>query len=257
VIADGSELRTIPASSGLHTFPTQISVKAGDYIGIRSTSGECGIETGNAADTWDFRFGTATPVGATGNFAELSGGIWDISAQLEPDADGDGFGDETQDQCPTDPSTQGPCPAPGPITTPTGPAPTLPGGAPATCRGLPATIVGTEGNDVRVGTPGRDVMLGLGGNDRLVGLAGNDVICGAKGRDTLKGGPGNDFLSGQKGNDKLFGGKGRDKLSGKKGKDLLVGGKGNDKLKGGGGRDLCIGGKANDTASKCEVEKSI
>ena len=28
----------------------------------------------------------------------------------EPDADGDGFGDESQDQCPTDASTQGPCP---------------------------------------------------------------------------------------------------------------------------------------------------
>jgi len=34
----------------------------------------------------------------------------DVSAQLEPDDDGDGFGDETQDQCPTSASTQGPCP---------------------------------------------------------------------------------------------------------------------------------------------------
>jgi hypothetical protein len=30
---------------------------------------------------------------------------------VEPDADHDGFGDETQDQCPTDKTTQGPCPA--------------------------------------------------------------------------------------------------------------------------------------------------
>ena len=28
---------------------------------------------------------------------------------LEPDADGDGFGDETQDGCPTEPATQGEC----------------------------------------------------------------------------------------------------------------------------------------------------
>jgi hypothetical protein len=34
---------------------------------------------------------------------------------VEPDADHDGFGDETQDQCPTDASTQGPCPV-APVT---------------------------------------------------------------------------------------------------------------------------------------------
>src|SRR5262249_45082054 len=33
-----------------------------------------------------------------------------LQATVEPDADHDGFGDETQDQCPTDASTQGPCP---------------------------------------------------------------------------------------------------------------------------------------------------
>ena len=31
------------------------------------------------------------------------------SADIEPDADHDGFGDETQDQCPTQATTQGPC----------------------------------------------------------------------------------------------------------------------------------------------------
>ena len=48
-----------------------------------------------------------------------------IAADIEPDADGDLFGDETQDQCPTDPTTQGVCPvnlglamvaAPEPVT---------------------------------------------------------------------------------------------------------------------------------------------
>src|SRR5262249_49078219 len=32
-----------------------------------------------------------------------------VSAVIEPDADHDGFGDETQDQCPTQATTQGPC----------------------------------------------------------------------------------------------------------------------------------------------------
>jgi len=37
---------------------------------------------------------------------------------LEPDADHDGFGDETQDQCPTHASTQGPCPPPPALPLP-------------------------------------------------------------------------------------------------------------------------------------------
>ena len=35
----------------------------------------------------------------------------DVSAVFELEADNDGFGDETQDLCPTNASTQGPCPA--------------------------------------------------------------------------------------------------------------------------------------------------
>ena len=37
-----------------------------------------------------------------------------LNADLEPDADGDGYGDETQDGCPTEVSTQGEC-APPPL----------------------------------------------------------------------------------------------------------------------------------------------
>ena len=155
-----------------------------------------------------------------------------VNADIEPDCDTDGFGDQTQDG---DLSTCGPAATtpPGatpPGTTPAGQAPTLPSGAPATCKGTPATILGTEGDDVRIGSQGPDVIVGLGGNDTLSGIAGNDLICGGAGKDKLKGGPLNDGLLGQKGN---------------------------DKLKGGGGNDLCKGGKGKDSASKCEVEKSI
>jgi hypothetical protein len=37
-----------------------------------------------------------------------------VNAVIELDADHDGYGDETQDQCPTDATTQGPCPQPPP-----------------------------------------------------------------------------------------------------------------------------------------------
>jgi hypothetical protein len=84
VIGDASELKTVAASSGLHTFPTQIAVQAGDLIGIRSTTGACASFTGNDGDTYDFNFGTATGVGALGDFEDGSEFIEDISAVLEP-----------------------------------------------------------------------------------------------------------------------------------------------------------------------------
>lgn len=49
--------------------------------------------------------------------ASLSDFIIDISARLEADADGDGFGDETQDLCPTQVGTQGACDLKGPALT--------------------------------------------------------------------------------------------------------------------------------------------
>jgi hypothetical protein len=92
-------------------FATRVPVSGGEILGLR---GE------NAASTYD---------GVAGdNVLELSGGdpapgetrspvgasdpvtLVNVSAVLEPDADQDGFGDETQDQCPTNAATQGPCP---------------------------------------------------------------------------------------------------------------------------------------------------
>ena len=124
VIADGSELKTIPASSGLHNFLTRIPVNAGDFIGIRSTTGECAVNTLNPADTYDRKFGTATAVGALGNYLfDLNGWIIDISATLEPDTDNDGFGDESQDQCLGQAGTSNGCPAPPPAAAPSQSAP--------------------------------------------------------------------------------------------------------------------------------------
>jgi hypothetical protein len=40
-----------------------------------------------------------------------------VAGSIEPDADGDGFGDETQDKCPTQATTQGPCDTTPPSVT--------------------------------------------------------------------------------------------------------------------------------------------
>jgi RTX calcium-binding nonapeptide repeat (4 copies) len=190
------------------TFATRLRVQVGDVLGMLASQpcllGGPGRPAGD--EVRYFPSATEPPKGSTQTTTEqLFGFRILIAAKVEPDSDRDGFGDETQDQCPTNATTQGPCPR--------GSAP------PPTCRSRPATIVGTSGNDVRKGTSDKDVMVGLGGNDKLSGLAGNDLICGGAGKDTLNGGKGND------------------KLSGKAGKDLLKGGPGKDVLKGGAGKD--------------------
>jgi hypothetical protein len=56
----------------------------------------------------------ATPgspgVGSTAEYEPVEEGRVPVSAILEPDADGDGFGDESQDGCPQAAAAQGPCP---------------------------------------------------------------------------------------------------------------------------------------------------
>jgi Ca2+-binding RTX toxin-like protein len=232
----------------LNSFPTRLTAQEGQVLGFSVMAGSngCVFDSGDVADEFRGILGDP-PVGSAATFSGATGGLRvNISALLEPDADSDGFGDETQDQCPGQAGPNNGCPAGASAQA-----------AVPICKGKPATILGTEGNDVRQGTPTKDVIVGLGGNDNLSGLGGNDVICGGKGNDTLRGGPGSDFLGGQKGKDNLLGNQGKDKLSGKKGNDRLKGAGGNDKLKGGGGSDICIGGKANDSAAKCEVETSI
>ncbi|MFN8151521.1 MAG: hypothetical protein U0R24_10420 [Solirubrobacterales bacterium] len=100
-------------------FATRIPVAAGDLLGYSvsgiddffrcGTSGFTGFATGVRMD--------APGIGSSDTYTASATMKLPISAKLEPDADGDGFGDETQDACPTDATTQGPCPA-KPDTTP-------------------------------------------------------------------------------------------------------------------------------------------
>ena len=202
-----------PSANTLNSYPTQIPVAPFDVIGtFTATQGDC-LRQPSPGYIRHTTPGDIVPPN-TALFTTVAESQLDVSALLESDCDTDGLGDETQD---TNLST---C-APGTIPTGTSSS--------ATCKGKPATIVGTNGNDVRVASPGPDVIAGLGGNDTLSGIGGKDVICGGPGKDKLKGGPG---------------------------KDTLLGQAGKDTLKGGGANDFCKGGKGNDAAT-CEVEKSI
>jgi hypothetical protein len=117
---------------GTYTFPTRIRVWGGDLLGssVEATNGLGGRSVQGFIVCATGRRGEVALVSGNPRFAATVApvSIWDaqnpISVTVEPDADRDGYGDETQDQCPTDASTQGPCPVEA-TPTPPAPAPTL------------------------------------------------------------------------------------------------------------------------------------
>jgi hypothetical protein len=87
----------------LNTFPTRIPVGALDVIGLTPvTVGlPCirGMATGYSYSA--YVMSPDVPPGQTASFNPPVANVQaDIAAVVEPDADGDGFGDETQDECP-------------------------------------------------------------------------------------------------------------------------------------------------------------
>jgi hypothetical protein len=88
----------IPAPSVASSFSTRVSVRRGDALGLTVLSnGDCATNGvaghGLCVQPGDF------PPGSTVTFGFCGVSQLDVSAILEPDADNDGFGDETQDQC--------------------------------------------------------------------------------------------------------------------------------------------------------------
>jgi hypothetical protein len=99
-----------PAFSGL-----RIPVEAGDLVALLANT-NCISSTANPADTYSFLpFGLdPAPGTAEAFFSGASGWTVELQATVEPDVDGDGYGDETQDGCPSDAAVHStPCPAPG------------------------------------------------------------------------------------------------------------------------------------------------
>jgi hypothetical protein len=112
----GQSQLVTPAPNVLNTFLTQIAVKAGDVPGHFYTDSTFGFREGAGfnAEYNDGDPGTPgldAPPGTTITYTFDAGDQIDLSAVVEPDADHDGSGDETQDACPTNPATQGSCPA--------------------------------------------------------------------------------------------------------------------------------------------------
>lgn len=106
--------------SGVNTIPARIPVEAGDRLAVyghgpityKGSTSEVGtlLCEGSGGDLVGAIKGSVAP-GASGPFEEVSEIRIPAVAVLEPDADHDGFGDETQDACPQSAATQAPCPA--------------------------------------------------------------------------------------------------------------------------------------------------
>ncbi|MBX9934810.1 MAG: cadherin-like domain-containing protein [Methylobacterium sp.] len=107
-------------------------------------------------------------------------------------------------------------------------------------------IDGRDGNDNIEARDGADVVAGGAGNDHIVAGAGDDVVQGGAGNDVVLAGSGGDHVSGGTGHDRLFGEGGNDLLFGDAGDDLLDGGEGSDILMGGTGNDIVVGDLGDD-----------
>lgn len=123
----------------LNTFSVRIPVQADDRIAIRTgdDGGPCTFgdpaALGPDYHVWFFSIDPATPdppVGSDVVFTDFGiVGLVNVAAVVEPDADGDGFGDETQDQCPGVAGTSNGCQPPAPpvvVPPPIQPQPPVP-----------------------------------------------------------------------------------------------------------------------------------
>ena len=110
-------VRTLSSPNALNSFTgLHLPIEPTDRIGVyvpTDSNYPCEFETAILADEVAFTpiSSGEPPVGAPLDFSATEYEVRvNVQATVEPDADRDGFGDETQDQCPSNASTQGPCP---------------------------------------------------------------------------------------------------------------------------------------------------
>jgi hypothetical protein len=104
---------THTVTGGLNTFAARIPVKAGDRIALGATTEEKNLVCKSESSP-SFAGGYIGSPGVGGTVPVLEQPAefrMPVAALLEPDADNDGYGDETQDGCPQSASTQATCPS--------------------------------------------------------------------------------------------------------------------------------------------------
>jgi hypothetical protein len=174
------ESARVPVGVGSTTSLTRIPVQGGDLLGSSTFVVESGkaetaalvCETKDPEDEVAF-VANDPPTGSTVSATANQAGVQNpILATVEPDADGDGYGDETQDKCPTDASTHEACPPPPPPVAAQQPI-TLSASAAAKKTFLTVSLTTTAQASVTVsGTVkiGKGKTVKLSGNTQTVAL---------------------------------------------------------------------------------------
>jgi hypothetical protein len=128
--------QTVSGISAL--FPTQLPIRAGDSVGLdpRNTALVWAATPGATVLYWSFTNGFTDGLkdGSTGDGGSQALELM-VQAVIEPDADKDRFGDETQDGCPGDAARQ---------TPPCGTGNTNPNGNPPPPRAAAPTLSATR-----------------------------------------------------------------------------------------------------------------
>jgi hypothetical protein len=170
------------APSAVNTFATRIPVQAGDLLGLYVgnpgliISGGASCAYAALGNTVNYSTGF-DPEPAVGSSVSLTPHptpyALNATAKLEPDADADGYGDETQDGCPTSGTSTGACSGSG-----SGPGPdrTAPKGAVKNRRdslrdrSLSVTVVSNEAASVVVSATVRLAKTSRAKTSRVFGL---------------------------------------------------------------------------------------
>jgi hypothetical protein len=183
---------------GVTTTPVRIPVQGGDLLGSSLTvlskgkleAGAIFCKTEDPGDEVAF-VPEDPPTGATVSLSGNETGFQNaVTVSVEPDADGDGYGDETQDKCPTDASTHEACPAPA-VSKPAEPI-TLSASAAARKGLVTVTLTSTAQATVTVGGTvrlGKGKTAKLGGGTQIVApgtLAKFTILFPAKMKAALK-----------------------------------------------------------------------
>ena len=227
---DGSTANTVtvtsPAAVGTELYapkdasgdPVGVPVAAGERLALVAPTGVTmfHVSAASSGGVLAFRVGSHDSGAQTYTDPGSSGADLLVQGTIEPDADGDNYGDETQDACTTDaavhknacsgkpppdgdgdgdgrPDSQDNCPAlanadqadldgdaQGDACDADDDNDGVPDASDPEPRNalIPGAFGATNGNDVLTGTAGGDTICGLLGNDTINGLAGNDTLFG-------------------------------------------------------------------------------
>jgi hypothetical protein len=104
---------TTQGTGEIEEFPARLEVHQGEHLALDAPAAHMVYNQGGNQFTPLYAPPLVEGEGPRGPGAEPTGELL-LQAVIEQDADGDGFGDETQDGCPTQRTTQGACDTKGP-----------------------------------------------------------------------------------------------------------------------------------------------